>query len=82
VKAAVTGDGAADKRAVQTMVTKLLRLPDSPEPPDAADALALALCHAWRERVAAATRGADANRGESRLQARIDAAVARQGAGR
>jgi crossover junction endodeoxyribonuclease RuvC len=45
VKLAVTGDGAADKRAVQSMVKRLLDLPAVPSPPDAADALALALCH-------------------------------------
>lgn len=45
VKLAVTGDGAADKRAVQSMVKRLLDLPTVPSPPDAADALALALCH-------------------------------------
>jgi crossover junction endodeoxyribonuclease RuvC len=48
VKAAITGYGAADKRQVQTMVARILRLDDLPKPADAADALALALCHAWR----------------------------------
>ena len=48
VKLAVTGDGRADKTAVQTMVTRLLNLRDVPKPPDAADALALACCHLWR----------------------------------
>jgi crossover junction endodeoxyribonuclease RuvC len=48
VKAAVTGYGAADKRQVQTMVARILRLDELPQPADAADALALALCHAWR----------------------------------
>ncbi len=48
VKAAVTGYGSADKRQVQTMVARVLRLDDLPKPADAADALALALCHAWR----------------------------------
>jgi len=48
VKAAITGYGAADKRQVQTMVARVLRLDRAPEPADAADALALALCHAWR----------------------------------
>jgi len=48
VKAAVTGYGAADKRQVTAMVTKILRLDAPPKPADAADALALALCHAWR----------------------------------
>ncbi len=48
VKAAITGYGAADKRQVQTMVARVLRLDELPQPADAADALALALCHAWR----------------------------------
>lgn len=48
VKAAVTGYGAADKRQVQTMVARILRLDALPQPADAADALAIALCHAWR----------------------------------
>lgn len=48
VKAAVTGYGAADKLQVQTMVARILRLDALPQPADAADALALALCHAWR----------------------------------
>jgi crossover junction endodeoxyribonuclease RuvC len=45
VKEAVTGDGAASKEQVQEMVQTLLGLPARPEPPDAADAAALALCH-------------------------------------
>ncbi len=48
VMAAVTGSGRADKVQVTTMVTRLLRLPDTPTPADAADALALAICHIWR----------------------------------
>lgn len=48
VKAAVTGYGQADKRQVQTMVARVLRLAELPRPADAADALALALCHGWR----------------------------------
>jgi crossover junction endodeoxyribonuclease RuvC len=48
VKAAVSGNGRADKAQVTAMVTRLLRLPDSPRPADAADALALAICHLWR----------------------------------
>jgi len=48
VKAAVTGYGAADKRQVTAMVMRILRLEIAPSPADAADALALALCHAWR----------------------------------
>ncbi len=48
VKAAVTGSGQADKRQMTTMVTRLLRLDAPPRPADAADALALAICHVWR----------------------------------
>jgi crossover junction endodeoxyribonuclease RuvC len=48
VKAAVSGSGRADKAQVGAMVTRLLRLPDTPRPADAADALALAICHIWR----------------------------------
>src|SRR6201995_4609319 len=48
VKAAVTGSGRADKDQVTAMVTRLLRMSDPPRPADAADALALAICHIWR----------------------------------
>lgn len=48
VKAAVTGSGSAGKAQVGTMVTRLLKLSEMPRPPDAADALALAICHVWR----------------------------------
>jgi len=53
VKLAVTGDGRADKSAVQAMITRLLGLRAVPKPPDAADALALACCHIGRARVLA-----------------------------
>jgi crossover junction endodeoxyribonuclease RuvC len=45
IKAGVTGDGAADKARVQTMVARLLNLAEVPKPADASDALAIALCH-------------------------------------
>jgi crossover junction endodeoxyribonuclease RuvC len=48
VKAAVTGSGTADKAQVTAMVTRLLKLTESPSPADAADALALAICQVWR----------------------------------
>ncbi|GHH48508.1 crossover junction endodeoxyribonuclease RuvC [Streptomyces candidus] len=48
VKAAVSGSGRADKAQVGAMVTRLLRLDAPPKPADAADALALAICHIWR----------------------------------
>jgi crossover junction endodeoxyribonuclease RuvC len=53
VKAAVTGNGRADKRQVTSMVTRLLGLTERPTPADAADALALAICHVWRGSAAA-----------------------------
>lgn len=46
IKMAVCGSGAADKRQVQRMVGTLLRLPEPPAPDHAADALAVAICHA------------------------------------
>jgi crossover junction endodeoxyribonuclease RuvC len=62
VKAAVTGSGQADKAQVTAMVTRLLRLDAPPKPADAADALALAICHVWRggtrQRIAAAVQRA------------------------
>ena len=48
VKAAVTGNGRAEKAQVISMVTRILRLEVAPKPADAADALALAICHVWR----------------------------------
>jgi crossover junction endodeoxyribonuclease RuvC len=62
VKLSVTGYGAATKAQVQTMVQRLLELPEPPKPPDVADALALALCHLaaapLAARIAAAESGA------------------------
>ncbi|QNE34059.1 crossover junction endodeoxyribonuclease RuvC [Leifsonia shinshuensis] len=48
VKAAITGYGSADKKQVQAMVARILGLAEAPKPADAADALAIAICHAWR----------------------------------
>ena len=45
IKSAVVGYGRAEKSQVQQMVTRLLRLEEPPEPLDAADALAIAICH-------------------------------------
>ena len=45
VKQAVAGYGAADKRQVMLMTQRLLRMKDVPRPDDAADALAIAICH-------------------------------------
>jgi crossover junction endodeoxyribonuclease RuvC len=49
VKATITGHGQADKRQMQIMVRAILSMDATPEPPDAADALAVALCHLQRE---------------------------------
>lgn len=49
VKASVAGHGHADKRQMQTMVRALLSMNETPEPADAADALAVALCHLQAE---------------------------------
>jgi crossover junction endodeoxyribonuclease RuvC len=48
VKAAITGSGRAAKPQVGAMVTRILKLDALPKPADAADALALAICHVWR----------------------------------
>lgn len=48
VKAAVTGSGRADKASVGRMVARILGLEKIPKPADAADALAIAICHGWR----------------------------------
>ena len=80
VKAAVTGEGRAGKQQVTAMVTRLLGLPEAPRPADAADALALAICHCWRapmlDRMAQAReRSAElARRHRARLAAAQEAA--------
>lgn len=58
VKAAVTGHGGADKKQVTAMVQRILRLDAPPKPADAADALALAICHGWRGAPSGAPGGA------------------------
>ena len=63
VKAAVSGNGRADKAQVGAMVARILRLESTPKPADAADALALAITHIWR----------------GGAQSRIDAALAAAG---
>jgi crossover junction endodeoxyribonuclease RuvC len=68
-KAAVTGNGRADKAQVTAMVTRLLRLDSAPRPADAADALALAICHVWRG-------GAQARLAEAQKAARATARTA------
>ncbi len=87
VKAAVTGQGRAGKEQVTAMVTRLLGLAEAPRPADAADALALAICHCWRApmlgRMAEAqARGAElARTHRARLAAAARAAAAGPAAG-
>lgn len=47
VKQTITGDGKADKKQIQSMVVRLLKLTSIPKPDDAADALAIALTHSY-----------------------------------
>jgi len=66
VKAAVTGNGSADKAQVTAMVTRILGLQQKPTPADAADALALAICHCWRAPMIARMAAAEAQAAEAR----------------
>ena len=50
IKQAITGYGKADKKQVQSVVASLLKLKSIPKPDDAADALGVALCHAFTNR--------------------------------
>jgi crossover junction endodeoxyribonuclease RuvC len=61
VKAAVSGNGRADKAQVGAMVVRILRLSEPPKPADAADALALAITHLWRGAAQARIEAAMAN---------------------
>jgi crossover junction endodeoxyribonuclease RuvC len=85
VKLAVTGYGAAGKEQVQTMVARLCGLPAPPSPADAADALALAVCHLWIAPLRARTRDATDRRADEaqnpRLAAAVAAALAREAPG-
>jgi crossover junction endodeoxyribonuclease RuvC len=82
VKLAVTGSGTADKAQVQEMVTRLLHLAAPPSPPDAADALALALCHGWSAPLRAATAdgGTDTRAAGPRFARAVAVALAREDA--
>jgi len=78
VKAAVTGNGGAGKAQVTAMVTRILALQAKPTPADAADALALAICHCWRAPMIARMAQAEALAAEQRrrYQAKLKAARA------
>ena len=76
VKAAVTGNGNADKAQVTAMVTRILTLQTKPTPADAADALALAICHCWRAPMLARMAAAEAMAAQQqkKYRARLKAA--------
>jgi crossover junction endodeoxyribonuclease RuvC len=59
VKQAVAGYGAADKPQMQGMVRAILNLPETPKPDDAADALAVAICHLHSSRLASLSQMGD-----------------------
>ena len=85
VKAAISGSGRADKQQVTAMVTKILGLGAPPKPADAADALALAVCHLWRAPMMGRLAQAEARAAElarnhrARLKQAQQAAQARTG---
>lgn len=60
VKKAISGNGRADKKQMTAMITRILGLSAPPKPADAADALAIAVCHCWRAPLLARTQAAAA----------------------
>ena len=80
VKAAVTGSGRADKAQVTAMVRRVLALETAPRPADAADALALAVCHCWRAPMIARLAEAEARAAEVARTHAARLAVARKAA--
>ncbi|KQO06569.1 Holliday junction resolvase [Agreia sp. Leaf244] len=82
VKASITGYGQAEKKQVGTMVAKILGLAEIPKPADAADALALAICHAWRSPATSSARpAADAASGSGMTRAQQAWRAAEKAAG-
>lgn len=82
VKAAVSGSGRADKKQVTTMITRILGLDAAPKPADAADALALAVCHLWRAPMASRLAEAEARAAELARNHKAKVKSAQRGAGR
>ena len=64
VKLAITGYGSADKKQVAGMVARVLGLTELPKPADASDALAIAICHAWKRGAAVAGPGGSLTRAQ------------------
>jgi crossover junction endodeoxyribonuclease RuvC len=75
VKAAVTGSGRANKDQVGKMVAKILGLAAIPKPADAADSLAIAICHAWKNVGATATDSAQLTAAQKKWHAAEQAAT-------
>ena len=78
VKAAITGSGRADKKQMTLMITRILGLQKPPSPADAADALALAVCHSWRAPMQGrvASHSAEVARTRAGFEAKVAAARA------
>lgn len=70
VKKALTGNGRADKAQMTQMVTRVLGLSEAPQPADAADALALAVCHCWRAPMLERERAAEEQAAKQRAKFR------------
>ncbi len=77
VKQALVGYGSATKAQVQRMVATVLRLPEPPDPPDVADALALACCHLTGERLRRAVEATGRPGGGNRSEAEAAVGSAR-----
>ena len=80
VKAAITGSGRADKKQMTLMITRILGLQKPPSPADAADALALAVCHSWRAPMQGRVAAHDAHVARSRAGFEAKVASARESA--
>lgn len=80
VKAAITGNGRADKKQMTLMITRILGLQKPPSPADAADALALAVCHSWRAPMQGRIASLDAHVSRSRAGFEAKVAAARDSA--
>ncbi|MFL0578369.1 crossover junction endodeoxyribonuclease RuvC [Dietzia sp. 179-F 9C3 NHS] len=80
VKAAITGNGRADKKQMTLMITRILGLQKPPSPADAADALALAVCHSWRAPMQRRLSALDGRVARTRAGFEARAAASRQAA--
>ncbi len=67
IKLAITGYGKAEKKQIQHMVKNLLRLPEIPKPDDAADALAVAICHIHSQKMTSKVKDLDLKLGPKEM---------------